>query len=92
MDFKQMLINFRKKGYSGIIVYQMGRLCGTAHEISGIPAPICLCGWVIGWFMGWVGDHGGWVWGVVVSGGVGGVLVRGEVGGVLVRGGWVLCW
>ena len=32
-------------------VYQMGRLC----KISGIPAPLCLCGWVVGGFMGWVG-------------------------------------
>ena len=26
------------------IVYQMGRLCGGAHEISDIKAPIFLCG------------------------------------------------
>ena len=25
----------------------MARLCGGAHEISGIPAPLCLCGWVM---------------------------------------------
>ena len=37
-----------------IFVYQMGRLCGGAHEISGIPAPLCLCGWVVGGFTGWV--------------------------------------
>ena len=30
------------------IVYQMGRLCGGAHEISGIKAPIFLRGWVGG--------------------------------------------
>ena len=29
-----------------MIVYQMGRLCGGAHEISGIKAPIFLHGWV----------------------------------------------
>ena len=29
-----------------LIVYQMGRLCGGAHEISGIKAQIFLCGWV----------------------------------------------
>ena len=28
------------------IVYQMGRLCGGAHEISGIKAQIFLRGWV----------------------------------------------
>ena len=28
-----------------LIVYQMGRLCGGAHEISGIKAPIFLHGW-----------------------------------------------
>ena len=38
----------------------MGRLCGGAHEISGIPAPLWLCGWVVGGFLGfWVGV--GWV-------------------------------
>ena len=54
-----------------IFVYQMGRPCGGAHEVSGISAPHCLHGWVVGGFMGWV------------SGGVGG----GVVGGVLKRGG-----
>ena len=36
----------------------MGRLCGGAHEISGIKAPIFLCGWVRGGGMcgGGVGD------------------------------------
>ena len=29
-----------------MIVYQMGRLCGGAHEISGIKAQIFLHGWV----------------------------------------------
>ena len=67
----------------------MGRLCGGAHEISGIPAPLCLCGWVVGEFMGWVGGWWGrsWVVGVVVcwvGGGVGGVLVSDGVG--------VGCW
>ena len=39
-------------------VYQMGRLCGGAHEISGIKAPIFLHGWVgvVEWVVvGWVG-------------------------------------
>ena len=41
----------------------MGRLCGGAHEISGIKAPLFLCGWVgvVEWGGGWVG--GGWEWG-----------------------------
>ena len=34
--------------YVRLIVYQMGRLCGGAHEISGIKAPIFLRGWVGG--------------------------------------------
>ena len=40
----------------------MGRLCGGAHEISGIKAPLFLCGWVVGGFLGWVrgGEEGGW--------------------------------
>ena len=38
-----------------IFVYQMGRLCGGAHEISGIPAPLWL--WVGGWRV-----HGVGVW------------------------------
>ena len=49
-----------------LVVYQMGRLCGGAHEISGIKAQIFLHGWVQGgggvgggeW--GW---SGGGVWG-----------------------------
>ena len=47
----------------------MGRLCGGAHEISGIKAPVFLCGWV-GWGGGGVGGVG------VQSGGgvVGGVI------------------
>ena len=51
----------------------MGRLCGGTYEILGIPAPLCLHGWVVGGFMGWVVVVVGWV--VVL-------------GGVLVRGGW----
>ena len=66
------------------IVYQMGRLCGGAHEISGIKAPIFLRGWV-----GGGGTSGGGVGGVgrvgVVEWGGGGVVVRwvgvGVVGG-----------
>ena len=49
----------------------MGRLCGGAHEISGIKAPIFLHGWVgsggVGVVGGWVvmglGWWGGWFWG-----------------------------
>ena len=50
------------------IVYQMGRLCGGAHEISGIKAQIFLHGWVGG---------GGGVGGVVGVGVVGWVVVGG---------------
>ena len=32
----------------------MGRLCGGAHEISGIKAPIFLRGWVGGGGVAWV--------------------------------------
>ena len=42
----------------------MGRLCGGAHEISGIKALIFLCGWV--------GGGGGVRWGGWVRGGDGG--------------------
>ena len=34
----------------------MGRLCGGAHEISGIKAPLFLHGWV--WVVGWGGVVG----------------------------------
>ena len=60
------------------IVYRIVKLCGGAHEISGIPASLCLCGWVVGGFMGWVG--GG------VDNVVGGVLGVGGGGGWVVRG------
>ena len=39
------------------IAYRMGGLCGTAHEISGIMAPLFLHGW--GGGVGWDGG-GGW--------------------------------
>ena len=55
-----------------IFVYQMGRLCGGAHEISGIKAPLFLHGWVVG---GGVGRDG-WVSSGEV-GGVGGVFGMG---------------
>ena len=50
----------------------MGRLCGGAHEISGIKAQIFLRGWVGGGRVGWWWGGWGWVgvgWG---GGGVGG--------------------
>ena len=47
----------------------MGMLCGGAHEISGIKAPLFLCG-------GWL--EGSWGWWVVV-GWVGGWVVVGLV-------------
>ena len=61
-----------------VIVYQMGRLCGGAHEISGIKAPIFLHGWA-GVVDGGVGGGGVGVvgCGVVWCGGwwaVGGVI------------------
>ena len=53
-----------------VIVYQMGRLCGGAHEISGIKAPLFLHGWVggggVGWSMAVYSDR--WWVGVVLSG------------------------
>ena len=35
-----------RKTHLILIVYQMGRLCGGAHEISSIKAPLFLHGWV----------------------------------------------
>ena len=55
----------------------MGRLCGGAHEISGIKTPIFFVG---GW--GWWGGVVGWM----VVGGVGGDGVGWEV----VEGCWVV--
>ena len=68
-----------------IFVYQMGRLC----KISGIPAPFCLCGSVVGGFMGWVvKGFMGWVV-VWVVGGFMGWVGGGGVGGLRVHGlGW----
>ena len=65
----------------------MSRLCGGVHEISGIPAPLCLCGSVVRGFMGWVGGGGvgGWRVHWVGGGGVGGWRIHGV-------GGWVLVW
>ena len=63
----------------------MGRLCGGAHEISGIPVQLWLNGWVVREFIGWVvvGVDGGVVGsGWVVDVGVGGAVVYwGGVGG-----------
>ena len=66
-------------------VYQMGRLCGGAHEISGIKAQIFLRGWVGD------GESGG---GGVGRGGGGGVAVGrgGVVGWVMVEWGWWGGW
>ena len=76
----------------------MGRLCGGAHEISGIKAPLFLHGrWLEGswggWMGGWwlVGLLGGWVVVVVmwVVGWVGEWVDFGGVGGVGGEGwGW----
>ena len=66
----------------------MGRLCGGAHEISGIKAPIFLRGWLVvgrgGVVVGWVWVGGGW------EGGYGGVGVVEWV--VVGRGGVVVGW
>ena len=77
-----------------IFVYQMDRLC----KISGIPAPLCLCGCVVGGFMGWLGVMVEWMvggfmeWvGVWLEGSCGGWVVRWLVG-VFVRGVGVVCW
>ena len=48
-----------------IFVYQMGRLCGGAHEISGIKAPLFLHWWV---GVGHGGMGGWWWWGVWCAG------------------------
>ena len=60
----------------------MGRLCGGVHEMSGIKAPLFLCGWVVGRggeVAGGGGVGGGWV-------GVVGWVVVGRV--VWWGGGW----
>ena len=74
----------------------MGRLCGRAHEISGIKAPLFLHGWGGGWWggcwwdgwLGWGWWGRGWVGVIGVMGwwkgggsGVNDVLVRDVVGG-----------
>ena len=48
----------------------MGRLCGGAHEISDIKAPLFLCGWVgvVEWWGGGVGGGVGVVGDGVVYG------------------------
>ena len=62
---------------------------GGAHEISGIKAPLFLCGCVVGGFLGWVG--GGRVGGGVEGGKRWGWVVRWvRVGGGVVR--WVGRW
>ena len=50
-----------RKTHLILIVYQMGRLCGGAHEISSIKAPLFLHGWVgvVGWSGGGDGVGGG---------------------------------
>ena len=73
----------------------MGRLCGGAHEISGIPVPLWLHGWMVGGFMGWMGFGvgGGGVGGDVGSGWCvcgGSGQVSSACGGVFMVG-WVVC-
>ena len=60
----------------------MGRLCGGAHNISGIKAPLFLCGrWLEGSWGVWVSGGGvvadGWVGVWMGGGGVGGGVVGG---------------
>ena len=68
----------------------MGRLCGGAHEISGIKASLfSVCGWLEGSWGGWWWD--GWLVGCVgdgVGGGRVGLVVRGLGGGVGGKGWW----
>ena len=71
-----------------VIAYQMGRLCGGAHEISGIKVQIFLCGWVQGGGSGG-GGVGGGGGGRMGSGGVLGV---GVVAWVMVEWGWWGGW
>ena len=86
-----------------IKVYRTDRLCGGAHEKSGIPAPIWLHGWRVhglcwcrwwwcGWWGGWCGGLcgvGGWGGGGDCGGGVGSGWVDDVWGWV---GGGVLGW
>ena len=67
-----------------------------AHEISGIKAPIFLCGWVGGggvggwWWGGWWGQGGGVrvvAWGSRVGGDSVGCMV---MGWAVVEGWWVV--
>ena len=81
-----------------IFVYRKGRLCGGAHEISGIKAPLflhggwwegSLGGWVVvGWVVGWVVV--GWVMEWVVGWVGGGGMGHGMGGCVVV--GWIMGW
>ena len=61
--------------------------CGGAHEISGIPAPLWLHGWVVGGFMGWMGG-GCWCGWCACEGWVGEVVWG--VGGWVMWGGGLL--
>ena len=65
-------MNGSEKLNPALIVYQMGTLCGGAHDISCIKAPIFLYGWVEGGGMGGGGVGGVWVGRGGGGGGVGG--------------------
>ena len=71
---------FPCRGGSELILGTGRVCCGGAHEILGILVPICLCGWVVGGFMGWVV-----VWWVVCCEWWVGMCCGGVLGG-----GWVL--
>ena len=92
--FRNMMVlititEFTYQNYSHkpVIVYRMGRLCGGAHQISGIKAPLFLRGWVGGWVSG---GGVGWWWVVVLGWVMGWEWWGGGGGGVGdgVFGGW----
>ena len=59
LDYSQhKTLNFTTElpfDFMGIFVYRMSRLCGGAHEISGIKAPLFLHGGVVRWGRLWRG-------------------------------------
>ena len=70
-DCKGLIVWTWMWGPFALIDYRMGRLCGGAHEMSGIKAPLFLHG-------GWLEDSwGGWGWWLVVVMWVGGWILVG---------------
>ena len=71
-----------------IFVYQMGRLCGRAHEYQALrPHCFSVGGWLEGSRGGVGGVGGGWGGCRVGSGGLGGIGGEGWGGQWVVRGG-----